>query len=267
LRTRRTTTSPDRTRRPTTSTLATLLVAGLSAAGLAAPAPTSAQVLEGYLLEGGSGEPIEGGTVGLFTPRGFTIDIGVSDDDGFFSLQAPDAGTYFMTADATGFVDLTHGEFDLYAGEALSFDVFLRPRPVEIEGVEAEVERLPLAMRVQEMRLGMVGFRARANSGMGHYITPERLRARNAAQASDILRAVPRMQIQQGFGNEVRMDCGLFSAFIDGVQIWSGQAWEMDAFVYINDVSAMEIYTSLAQLPVEFRKGGNCGAVVVWTKG
>lgn len=224
-------------------------------------------MLEGYLLEGGSGRPIEGGTVGLFTPRGFTIDIGVSDDDGFFSLQAADSGTYFITADASGFVDLTHGEFDLYTGEALSLDVFLRPRPVELDGIEAEVERLPLSMRVREMRLGMVGFRNRASSGIGHFITPRRLDAKNAAQASDILRSIPRMQIQQGFGSEVRMDCGLFAAFIDGVAIWSGQAWEMDNFVYINDVSAMEIYTSLAQLPVEFRKGGNCGAVVVWTKG
>ncbi len=63
------------------------------------------------------------------------------------------------------------------------------------------------------------------------------------------------------------MDCGDFVGFIDNLAIFSGQGWDMDHFVYIDDVAAIEVYTSLAQLPVQFRQRGNCGAVVVWTKG
>jgi hypothetical protein len=229
--------------------------------------PVQAQILEGYLLEGGSGSPIAGGRVGLFTPRGFTIDVGVSDDSGFFQMAAPETGVYFLTADADGFVDLTHGDFELAEGESTSFDVYLRPQPVELEGVEVEVERVPLALRVRELRLAMMGFRERERSGLGHFISPERLEQRNPHQASDMLRMIPRIQIGQGFGSRIEMDCGEFVAFIDNIAVWSGQGWDMDNFVYIDDVSAIEVYTSLAQIPVEFRQRQNCGAVVVWTKG
>jgi hypothetical protein len=234
---------------------------------LVTTSPLQAQVLEGFLLEGGSGLPIAGGRVGLFTSRGFTIDVGVSDDTGFFQMSAPESGVYFLTADASGFVDLTHGDFQLTEGQATSFDVYLRPQPVELDGVEVEVERVPLALRVQEMRLGMVGFRERERSGLGHFISPEKLEQRNPHQVSDMLRMVPRIQIGQGFGSRIQMDCGDFVAFVDNVAVWSGQGWDMDNFVYIDDVAAIEVYTSLAQIPVEFRQRQNCGAVVVWTKG
>jgi hypothetical protein len=78
---------------------------------------------------------------------------------------------------------------------------------------------------------------------------------------------IPRISVAQGFGTPITMDCGDYAGFVDGLNVWSGRGWELDFFVEASDIAALEIYTSLAQLPVEFRKGGNCGAIVVWTKG
>ena len=45
--------------------------------------------------------------------------------------------------------------------------------------------------------------------------------------------------------------------------------WFIDDFVSLSDVEAIEVYRGPSELPGEFHgmhSGGNCGAVVVWTK-
>lgn len=75
------------------------------------------------------------------------------------------------------------------------------------------------------------------------------------------------MDMGQGFGTRLRMDCGEYIGVVDNITLFTGQGWDIDFAVSPIDIAAIEVYTSLAELPVEFRRGGSCGAVVIWTKG
>jgi hypothetical protein len=245
-------------RRPALAALALLLALSSSALEL------RAQRVSGRLLDGETKRPLPGGTLYLFTEEGETVAESTSAEDGSFVLEAPDRGSYYLAAELAGYADVSEGLFDLGRGGELEVEVYMRPSPVELDGIDV---RTRLIRQRQEVRLEMVGYRTREQQGYGWFFDPERLRKARPNQASELIRMVPRISVAQGFGTPITMDCGAYAGFIDGLNVWSGTAWEMDFFVEASDIAAMEIYTSLAQLPVEFRKGGNCGAIVVWTKG
>lgn len=226
--------------------------------------PASAQTVVGRLLEGETGLPLSGGSLSLFTDRGETVVETTSEEDGSFVLEAPDRGSYYLAAELEGYADVAEGMFDLGPGGRLEVEVFMRKAPIELEGIDV---RTRIVRERQEMRLDMVGYRFREKQGYGWFFDPERIREARPAQASELIRMIPRISVAQGFGTPITMDCGDYAGFVDGLNVWSGRGWELDFFVEASDIAALEIYTSLAQLPVEFRKGGNCGAIVVWTKG
>jgi len=143
---------------------------------------------------------------------------------------------------------------------------YLRPQPISLDGIDVAT-RTPLATRVTDVRLDMFGYKERAASGLGWFISPATIERKKAANTSDLLRMVTRMDMGQGFGTRLRMDCGEYIGVVDNITLFTGQGWDIDFAVSPIDIAAIEVYTSLAELPVEFRRGGNCGAVVIWTKG
>ena len=56
--------------------------------------------------------------------------------------------------------------------------------------------------------------------------------------------------------------------FLDGQAVGNAIDVNIDNFVNVNQVSAVETYSGVAQTPIEFtRTGSECGVIAIWTKG
>nr|MCU0636558.1 hypothetical protein [Gemmatimonadaceae bacterium] len=59
----------------------------------------------------------------------------------------------------------------------------------------------------------------------------------------------------------------LLPIFLDGAKLPLGGGTALDDVLSVNDVAAVEVYTSLAGLSPEFLgRTDNCGAVLLWTR-
>jgi hypothetical protein len=55
--------------------------------------------------------------------------------------------------------------------------------------------------------------------------------------------------------------------YVDGAQWQQLQPGDLDGFVRPEEAAAIEVYSAGAATPVEFQtSGGDCAAVVIWTK-
>jgi len=60
---------------------------------------------------------------------------------------------------------------------------------------------------------------------------------------------------------------GCVNVYVDGSRWQQMEAGDLDSFVRPQDVAAIEVYPGGGSMPVEFQStGGDCAAVVVWTK-
>lgn len=55
------------------------------------------------------------------------------------------------------------------------------------------------------------------------------------------------------------------AVYIDGVELPS-KTQDLDAFVDLDDIAAMEVYTKAAEVPMEFPGDPFCGAILIWRK-
>ena len=54
--------------------------------------------------------------------------------------------------------------------------------------------------------------------------------------------------------------------YIDGVRVFNNDG-DLDAFVNVQDIRAMEVYPRGGSVPVEFQTLEGCGSLVIWTGG
>lgn len=243
---------------------------------LASPAALHAQTLRGFLLEGGTGTPVAEGVVGLYTPEGRPVGDALSDSTGAFEIRAPSAGYYFLTAEKIGYVDLTHGDFEIGAGKTVSFDIYLRTQPVELEGIGASVERTDPFVRRERQRLAVQGFFERMEEGFGDFFTPELIEERNPTYFSDIIIRLPGVYIDGGLV-KFRGVTGMCepNIWIDGILVFGGagpaassdEMRDIDGKIQVQQVSAVEVYRRLASTPIEYSiPNARCGTVLIWTR-
>lgn len=140
----------------------------------------------------------------------------------------------------------------------------LRPAPTQLETV--------VVRDAATVGLQRVGFEARRQGGMGHYITAEQIAQQRPSRMTDLLRGVPGVQVvSDGRGRQMIRGTrdggqGCVEIFVDGVS--SMDAGEgLDTQVPPSEIAAVEVYSASA-VPADFTRPGrgSCGAVAVWTK-
>jgi hypothetical protein len=158
---------------------ALVLMPALSGSAL----PASAQTVAGRLLDGETGLPLAGGSLSLFTDRGETMAEATSGEDGSFVLEAPDRGSYYLAAELEGYADVAEGMFDLGPGGRLEVEVYMRPSPIELEGIDVRTRIVRASGRRRGSRWSGTGSaRSRATAGSSipsEYVTPARRRPRS----------------------------------------------------------------------------------------
>lgn len=160
-------------------------------------------------------------------------------------------------------------------GSAVSFDVSLDQGAIELEPLTVSVEALPLP--------GVRGFTARAQSGIGYFLTEEQITRLQPVQMTDVLNAVPGLTVACGDPSVLGSGCRVqferaraldpsgrerscpVQYFLDGSPVSA----ELVETLRPANVRGIEVYSGLSDVPPELRRGPDtrCGVIAVWLKG
>jgi hypothetical protein len=182
----------------------------------------------------------------------------LTDEEGRFVFRQVPPGTYLLQAAMLGFQP-RRDTLALDRGTEVQVALGLSVSPLPLEPLLVVVMSRPPS--------DMDNFRARRARLHGTYFDREDIEERFAVKVSDLLRAVPSVSVIEGRPNNLRGGGGGFSAgcpmpvYVDG--IWTDQSIE-DA-ISPDMIEAMEVYPSLGQVPVQYRRGP-CGVVLIWTR-
>jgi Carboxypeptidase regulatory-like domain len=110
-------------------------------AAIILPGRSSAQTLEGRVLEEGRNTPIPGALVSLVDRDGERKAQAIADSLGRFVLAPPQPGEYMVEAVRLGYQTTRSPLFAMKVEGSVPFDMLMRPRPIGIEGIEVSVKR------------------------------------------------------------------------------------------------------------------------------
>jgi hypothetical protein len=146
--------------------------------------------------------------------------------------------------------------------------VLLDVAPVALPGVTVDADAAPAISPRLESR----GFYERMeDSSNGVFWTAQQIIERDPDDWDDLLRGVrfPRTRAATSFGRTQTGECGRTAqpiAFLDGAHV--GYLDVLVESVRPENIEGLEIYRSVAGLPVQFNvMGAECGVVVVWLRG
>jgi Carboxypeptidase regulatory-like domain len=236
---------------------------------LASARPASAQTVQGTVLDALSDLPIHTAEVALLARDDSIVELYVTDRDGRFVAQVPDADSYRLRAARIGYASFTTDTFALDAGQDIEAELRLQPVPFPLDSLAAVVD-VP-----RPQRLVRVGFYRRQAKGFGHFLTPQDLEARRPIFPEDLFYGMSGVRVRSRgrvLGSFYR-PCAL-SVTIDGLVVERGGNVRSEAapswtdLVHVNDIEAIEVYPHAGGVPVWV--GGSispCGAILIWTKG
>jgi hypothetical protein len=186
-------------------------------------------------------------------------------ENGEFVLDSLPAGTQAITVRHLGYAP-TEVSVELSSRTPARVSVQMGPYVPELTPVEV-VSR-------QDQGLERVGWTTRKRgAASGYFISPEQIEARKATQFTDLLTTSPGIRVQGSMGRmfitatRTAGRAGCVNVYVDGSLWQQMEAGDLDSFVRPQDVAAIEVYPGGGSMPVEFQtSGGDCAAVVVWTK-
>jgi hypothetical protein len=233
------------------------------------------QTIEGHLFESGSDTPVILAEIFMLTESGDLVAQTVSNETGFFSVTAPDSGSFLIQAERMGYQAGVAGIFDLGEGGLITIEFRLRPRPVLLDTLGVSVE-------AQNARLELAGFYQRMTDESGIFMGPEELAEKPVALATGFFRNIPRLRIRQRpmGGNEIIIQGAAMISFtrsgicyprvfIDGNEVFRGgrEPARLDDVVSASEIAGIEVYRGPAEVPTRYAGvRSSCGVILVWTK-
>lgn len=222
--------------------------------------------LRGHVTDGSSGEPVVGASLRLEGTDLRTL----SDGDGRFSLFDVPPGRQVLRVEHLLY-GIQADSLVVQPDVIVSLDVSLTSSAIVLEPLTVTAER-------RGRTPGQAGFYDRLERGIGHFVTEEQIRERQARQISEVLRAVPGLGVTCGmptvegsgcyyeFARARRLDSRTCPVvfFLDG----SRTSQEIIEVLRPTHILGVEVYSGLADVPARFRRGPDtrCGVVVVWLK-
>ena len=241
--------------------VAPLAVATTDSTGKATPKVTkgSARVMGRVVNK--QGAPVANARVTLNGTGASTL----TRESGDFVLDSLPAGTQAITVRHLGYAP-TEQTVELSSRTPARVNVQMGAYVPELAPVEV-VSR-------QTAGLERVGWTQRKRgASSGYFISPEQIEARKATQFTDLLTTTPGIRVQGSMGRmfitatRTAGRAGCVNVFVDNSRWQQLEAGDLDSFVRPQDVAAIEVYPGGGSMPVEFQStGGDCAAVVVWTK-
>lgn len=234
-----------------------------------APSLLSAQAVTGRILDGQSLDPVILAELALVDSLGTVHDETVSNHEGAFQLVAGEPGDYYVLARALGYRTTLDGVLVLGEGGHIPIAFYIRPQPIEMEGITATAERLQANLRNQ-------GFYRREAEGFGHFITPDELERTAVPDMFELLQRMPGVYARStaagpalffrgGSGNGYCTP----QVYLDGFRAGaagSAEGARVDELVDVQEVAGVEVYTRISSTPLQYSVLNQCGVIVIWTK-
>ena len=226
--------------------------------------PLAAQVVRGRVSDHETGQWLGGAAVSLVDENGERRAAASTDTTGAFELRVLRAGSYHLLVSLIGYLPFRSEAIQVRARETVQVAVRISGQPIPVT---------PLLISARSRSSGrLAGFESRRTSlGTGHFITQKEIDRRPLASPSTLLLGVRGVHLrpadQSGHRNRVFMqsagigECAA-NLFVDGIPFRGS----IDDYVIPDWLGAVEVYSTAAMTPAEFRLENTCGTVLFWTK-
>lgn len=228
-------------------------------------APAAGQMVLGRVTSEAGGVPLAGVPVSLLRGAHNTVRGGLTDAEGRYLLEAPAAGEYRVVADQLGYRRLESPLLAIGMDRTVTIDFELPIDPVELEGIEVEVQR----RRELEARVEQYGVSPKL---LGSRFVPrsEMQKRPNALNVGEVLQWQNLAGIRVGWSNNPPSLCvqvararnGCALTVLDGVLV-------DDEFAASIPAAALEAAVILrpAEATLSYGTIGSSGAVLLFTRG
>ncbi|HVT40094.1 MAG TPA: Plug domain-containing protein [Gemmatimonadaceae bacterium] len=113
----------------------------------------------------------------------------------------------------------------------------------------------------------LAGFNKRKALGNGTFMGPDELAKHAVVRTSDLMRLIPGVRVStraSAAAPVTSTHCTGIGYFVDGVRAQGSNPIDV---INAEDLLAIEIYKSPAQIPAQFHEKDLCAAVLLWTRG
>ena len=220
------------------------------------PRGRDSSAIAGQLAAHESHDPIRGARV---TVAGTALAT-TTDSAGRFAFSDLDAGSFVIEIRAVAYAPGSW-RVNLQPHQVLTYQFELELLPYELPEVAIK-GREPLAVR------RFADFERRRHSGLGAFLTQERIERANTASLVDVLVTVRGVQqvctSNQCIAKMVRSPAGCYPQYyLDGRESSAYFA----RLTPPQDVKGVEIYRGSSETPAEFQgSNSGCGVIAIWTK-
>jgi hypothetical protein len=235
----------------------------MAAAMLLVPAAVRAQTIQGIVLDDSTGAPVADVRVDLVHTGGGASASMRTDSTGAFRFDPRPAGKIVLRLRHPSYTPIDSLSVAVSADERVEIELRLGHSPILLE---------PIIVRARAGE-GVFGFRDRmARGGFGRFLSRADLERRGAMRATDLLRMMPGVRIEQGGpGTSLVVMRGgiggcLPDIYIDGMRIRQFRDSGIDAFVNPASLEGVEVYNNSAEVPTVFASHNGCGVVAFWTR-
>jgi hypothetical protein len=248
--------------------LLALIPLALAAAGPAAAQGRAPGTVHIRQVRDAKGRPVSDAQVVV----GGVRKAGRSDAGGEAFIDGVPAGNRLIELRRPGYA-MSRVSADFAGSDTVRKTVTLEEQAVEIEGVTA-------TSWGRSMRLRRNGFYDRQRTGMGAYMTSDRIELLHPLRTADIFRYMRGFMVRQTSAGPVVVGLrgkGLGTGYcvptvyLDGMALPSSNNRDQhDALDMMrpDDILAVEAYAGPATIPAEYNPlGSACGVLLVWTRG
>lgn len=232
------------------------LVGALSLGGITLQAAILPPVsFSAVVVDSSTGEPLASALVGI----NGTV-VATSDEEGRFSIDSVDQGQILLDIRRIGYTPIT-AEVQVTDGPNSDLRFALPAGPFRLDDIVVEGKRATY-YGFGRMR----GFAERRRRGRGKTFTRSEIEVLRPFQLSDLMRRVLGARVTPSrFGQNRVSFRGRCSPdiYVDGMLL---RGWPLDDVMPIENVGAVEVYSSWASIPGEFLSMNTCAAIVIWTR-
>jgi len=229
--------------------------------------------VKGAVQNGSSGDLLEAAEVS-FPDLNLTT---LTNARGQFSFPEIPPGTHFLQTSYLGYSPRSDS-VEVQPGDFVSLGINLAREPIELEPLVVTVER-------RRLSLDLAGFYDRREGSSGIFLTREDIEAKQPIYTADVFESLPGVRVFAGNGSDraVVLRAGMRGSasspialcgptvYLDGFPIERGGRGSVSAYldriVRPFQIAGLEIYTSGATTPLQYKGlGSDCGVIVIWTR-
>ncbi len=232
-------------------------------------AASPAQTVRGRVLENKTDRPLRGVIVALLDTEEMVRVRTQTADDGSYQLRVPAPGTYSLRFLMPGYQPFFTKAATLAADQVVEYSPKLTSlAAIGLDTIVVEGERVPRYLE---------DFYQRRVRTPGDFLTQAEIEKWNPARPTDLMPRLSGFTLyydnqglivtsrRQGFIRSAR-ECPPL-VFVDGLYVGNTNTYDVDAFLWVTNLAAVEAYNGPARLPIEFNvTGSKCGVIAFWTK-